>query len=55
MLALVYLALILCFAYGWISNIVKLIDSNFDPLIGMVVARGIGIFVAPLGAVLGFF
>lgn len=39
---------------GWIANIVKLAGSNFDPLTGMVVARAIGIFVAPLGAVLGF-
>lgn len=39
---------------GWIANIVKLVGSNFDPLTGMVVARAIGIFVAPLGAVLGF-
>lgn len=39
---------------GWIANIVKLVWSNFDPLTGMVVARAIGIFVAPLGAVLGF-
>lgn len=39
---------------GWIANIVKLVGSNFDPLTGMVVARAVGIFVAPLGAVLGF-
>ena len=39
---------------GWIANIVKLIGSNFDPLTGMVIARAIGVFIAPLGAVLGF-
>lgn len=39
---------------GWIANIVKLVGSNFDLLTGMVVARAIGIFVFPLGAVLGF-
>jgi len=39
---------------GWIANIVKLTDMAFDPLTGMVVLRFIGIFVAPLGAVLGF-
>jgi hypothetical protein len=41
-------------AWGWVWNIVKLVHSTFDPLTGMVVARAIGIFVAPLGAVLGF-
>lgn len=39
---------------GWIANIVKLVGSNFEPLTVMVVARAIGIFVAPLGAVLGY-
>lgn len=39
---------------GWIANIVKLVGSNFDPITGMVVVRAIGVFVAPLGAVLGF-
>ena len=39
---------------GWIANIVKLVGSNFDPITGIVVARATGIFVAPLGAVLGF-
>jgi hypothetical protein len=41
---------------GWIANIVKLINSGFEVAQwgGMEVARVIGIFVAPLGAVLGF-
>lgn len=41
-------------AGGWVANIVKLVSSNFDPITGMVIARAIGIFVAPLGAVLGY-
>lgn len=48
-------ALIICLGVGgWVANIVKLAGSNFDPIPGMVVIRVIGIFVAPLGAVLGF-
>ena len=39
--------------FGWVMNISKLIDAN--ALDGMVIARAIGIFVAPLGAILGFF
>ena len=39
---------------GWIANIVKLVGSSFDPLTGLVVARVIGVLVAPLGSVLGF-
>jgi hypothetical protein len=40
---------------GWIANIYKLVGASFDPLTGLVVLRCIGIFVAPLGSVLGFF
>lgn len=39
---------------GWIANIVKLAGSSFDPITGMVVLRAIGVFFAPLGAILGF-
>lgn len=44
-------------AVGWISNIVKLIGTGFAIAScgWMEVARVVGIFLAPLGAVLGFF
>jgi len=38
---------------GWIANIVKLVGSEFV-MSGMLIARAIGIIVAPLGAVLGY-
>lgn len=41
-------------AVGWVANIIKLIGSSFDPMTGIVIARVIGVFLAPLGAVLGF-
>lgn len=41
--------------FGWVWNIVKIIGSCCDPLTGMLVMRIIGVFVAPLGAVLGYF
>ena len=50
----IIIVLLLAGIGGWIANIVKLVDSNFDHLTGMVIARAIGIFVAPLGVVLGF-
>jgi hypothetical protein len=40
---------------GWILNIVAIAGSSFDVLSGMLILRVIGIFVAPLGAVLGYF
>ena len=47
------LALIGLGVFGWGMNILKLIDAN--AIDGMVIARAIGIFVAPLGAILGYF
>ena len=39
---------------GWIWNIAKIVQSGFDVITGMFIARCIGVFVAPLGAVLGY-
>ena len=47
------LALIGLGVFGWGMNILKLIDAN--AIDGMVIARAIGIIVAPLGAILGYF
>jgi hypothetical protein len=38
---------------GWIANIVKLADMCCD-MSGLLLVRVAGIFVAPLGAVMGF-
>ena len=42
---------------GWIANLVKLVIMvlHNDPITTMFVARGVGLFFAPLGAILGFF
>lgn len=39
---------------GWIANIVKIVGIVSDPITGMFILRCIGIFVPPVGAVLGF-
>jgi hypothetical protein len=52
--AIVYLALIAAFIYGWIANIVAIAYSNFSEITGVLVLRIAGIFIAPLGAVLGY-
>lgn len=47
------LAVFIAAFYGWVANIVALInDANMS--MGMIAARAIGIFVAPVGAVLGY-
>jgi hypothetical protein len=40
---------------GWVWNIVKVAQSDFAVLTGLLVLRIVGIFVAPLGAILGYF
>lgn len=40
---------------GWIMNIVDLVHTSFDPLTALAVLRVVGIFIPPLGAVLGIF
>ena len=40
--------------YGWIANIVTLWSSFEDPLTAKMIVRLAGIFVFPLGAILGY-
>lgn len=51
---LVILVVVLLGAGGWIANIVKIVNTGFDVFTGLLVARCIGVFVAPVGAVLGY-
>ena len=53
-LALVLVIVALVGAWGWISNVIKLASMDFGGVTGMLVLRAIGVFLAPLGAVLGF-
>ena len=39
---------------GWIANVVKLVGPLGGDITAMFVARVVGVFAAPLGAVLGF-
>ena len=40
---------------GWVWNIVKLIGMTLDPITGLLIVRAIGIFIPPVGAVVGYF
>jgi hypothetical protein len=53
--ALAVFALMLVAAGGWVANVVKLAGSSFADITGILVLRVVGIFVPPLGSVLGFF
>lgn len=40
---------------GWAMNLVKAVGALGDPITGLFVFRWVGIIVAPLGAILGYF
>ena len=48
-----WIIFVVLFVYGWVTNIVKLmgIDITWS---GEVIVRVAGIFMAPLGAIMGF-
>lgn len=48
-----YFAIFLAGVFGYITNIVTLVHST--ALTGEVVARAIGLFLFPLGAIMGYF
>jgi hypothetical protein len=48
-------SIIVCLgAWGWIWNIMKVMNSDFSTITGELVIRCIGILVAPIGCVVGF-
>lgn len=51
---IIVVLMILAGGIGWIWNIVKLCAMSFDPLTGLLVVRAIGIFVFPVGMVVGY-
>lgn len=51
---IVLIAVLLVPFISWIANIVKLTGCQFDSLTAEIVLRVIGIFMVPIGIVLGF-
>ena len=39
---------------GWILNIVHIIHEASNPITALFIVKCVGIFIAPLGAVLGY-
>ena len=46
--------LVLGFGIGWVKNIIQIYHCSFETIEPIEVLRVVGIFVAPLGAVLGW-
>ena len=45
---------VLAAIFGWGWNVVKIATSDFE-LTGMLIARVIGVFVPPVGSIIGYF
>lgn len=52
---LAWLALCAAGIVGWVMNIVKLVQMLDGSVTALFIARIVGVFAAPLGAILGFF
>lgn len=52
---LLILLLLLFGVIGWVMNVCKLVFALDDSLSLMLLLRVIGVFIAPLGAILGYF
>jgi hypothetical protein len=50
-----YVLVLIGLAIGWVMNIVSIIHHINDPLTNMMILRWVGIIVAPLGGVVGWF
>lgn len=53
-LFLIWLVVLAIGGYGWVMNVIEITRSDFGNITGMLVMRIIGVFMAPLGAVLGY-
>lgn len=49
----VYTTVLIALAVGWILNIINIARSDFE-LNGVLILQIVGIFVAPLGSVMGW-
>lgn len=52
---LFWLIVLVVVGIGWVMNIIDLLGTSFDPITGLAILRVVGIFIPPLGAVLGYF
>ena len=50
-----YICIIVAGVVGWCMNIYQLVTLDEFSLTGVVIVKIIGIFIAPLGAIMGYF
>lgn len=50
---LCYFTFVIAMLVGWVKNIMAIIDSD-GTITGMLIGRVIGVFVPPIGSILGW-
>jgi hypothetical protein len=51
---LIWLSIFIAAIAGWIMNLVAIVNHDFALEVGLGIVRVIGVFIAPIGAVLGY-
>jgi hypothetical protein len=54
LVSLTVIAIALAGLVGWVMNIIAITQSNFSDITGILVLRVIGVFMSPLGAIMGY-
>ncbi len=53
-IGLIFISIWLAALGGWIANIVKVLGDAGNPITGWFIARIVGVFLPPVGSVLGY-
>ena len=50
----IWFTIVLFCVYGWVNNVVKLANCDFEPSYKAEVIHGVGILIPPVGFVVGY-
>jgi len=50
-----FFAIFIAAIIGWVMNVIAIIGALSGPITAMFIARCVGVFAAPVGAILGYF
>jgi hypothetical protein len=54
-IVIIYISMVAVLMYGWVQNIIALLGASYAVITGKLVVGAIGVFVAPIGSIMGLF
>jgi hypothetical protein len=54
-IVIIYISMVAVLIYGWVQNIIALLGASYTVITGKLVVGAIGVFVVPIGSVMGLF